>query len=81
MSKHIAELRDAFEQIIGLMENDQRELDKMIEDEDLQMRSHSSSGGGSGNADLMEQFDHELGLKQHVNDDEDASTTTSTKNY
>lgn len=53
----------------------------MIEDEDLQMRSHSSSGGGSGNADLMEQFDHELGLKQHVNDDEDASTTTSTKNY
>jgi hypothetical protein len=77
VSKHIAELKDDYEQILGLMEKDQRELDKMIEDEDLQMmRSHSSSGG-SGNGDQMEQFDHELGLRQHANDDEDASTAAS----
>lgn len=64
VSKHIAELRDAFEQIVGLMERDQKELDQMIEDEDMhQPRSHSSSGGSSG--EQMEQFDHELGLNQH----------------
>jgi hypothetical protein len=32
----------------------------MIEDEDLHMISHSSSGGSG---DAMEQFNHELGLK------------------
>lgn len=40
----------------------------MIEDEDLQMRSHSSSGGS---AEAMEQFDHEVGLKQHNNNEEE----------
>ncbi len=32
VSKHIAELRDAYEQIIGLMEREQREIDEMIEE-------------------------------------------------
>ena len=78
VSRHIAELRDAFEQIVGLMEKDQRELDQMIEDEDMmqQARSHSSSGGGSS-GEQMEQFDHELGLKQHKEEEEEASSTKS----
>lgn len=79
VSKHIAELRDAFEQIVGLMEKDQRELDQMIEDEDMQQaRSHSSSGGSSG--EQMEQFDHELGLKQQREEEEETSTKSSVKN-
>lgn len=46
----------------------------MIEDEDqIQVRSHSSSGGS---AEAMEQFDHEIGLKQQNSNEEENSSET-----
>ena len=76
MSKHIAELKDAYEQIIGLMEKDQREIDQMIQDEDMQGQRSNSSSAGSGGADQMEQFDHEIAIK----DQEEPSNRYSLKN-
>ena len=61
-SRHIAELKDAFSQIQSLIEQKEKEIEEMMEN---QMESGSSS---SSNDSPGEEYDHEAGLKQTIED-------------